>query len=427
MNTVEKNMEGFTDRQIEMASKARRLQHIMGLPCIQDFKAMVQNNMIKNCPITLQDIATAEQVYGKSVGVIKGKVTRQKPEPVITDYVEVPKRILDLNKEITLSADIMYVQGMPFFITVSRDLKLTTTELMSDKTQQTILNCITNIQSVYKNRGFEVKTLLMDREIIPVVDNLRAIGIEPNPTSANEHVPEVERQIRIVKERVSGLYNTLPYETIPKIMMEHLVYYVVGWLNNFPVKSGISKILSPRTLITGVQLDHNKHCLLEFGEYVQVHEENSPTNSMEPRATGAIALGSTYTLQGGYKFLSLNTGRIIHRRSFTRIPLTQDVKARVEQMARHQGRPSRLGFQNRLGTDLEDQVNDSENELNGDEEEYSAVPAEEEDREDELPEEEEADNEEDEIIDPEGDEVMYTRSGRKINKPRRLIPSFTGQ
>ena len=104
-------------------------------------------------------------------------------------------------------------------------------------------------------------------------------------------------------------------------MMIELVNYAVSWLNNFPPKGGVSSTLSPRTIFTGVQLDFNKHCKIEFGAYAQVHEENEPTNSIKPRTTGAIALGSKYHLQGGYNFFSLNTGKVIVQRSLQNFQL----------------------------------------------------------------------------------------------------------
>ena len=206
------------------------------------------------------------------------------------------------------------------------------------------MECLDNVFQIYINRGFKIKILLMDREIMPMIEDLKQRGIIGNPTSASEHVPEVERHIRVVKERIRGLYNSLPFDRIPLLMMKQLVYYVIAWINNFPPKGGISKFISPRTLITGVNIDYNKHCKLEYGQYVQVHEENNPTNSMHPRATGAIALGSTYNLQTGYKFMSLNTGKLIHRRNFTIIPISQDVINRVNEFGMRQNRPSKLSF-----------------------------------------------------------------------------------
>jgi len=66
--------------------------------------------MLKNCPVTVEDIDNAEKIYGRSTAALKGKVTRHKSEVVSTDYVEVPKIVLSNNKELTLCADIMYIQ-----------------------------------------------------------------------------------------------------------------------------------------------------------------------------------------------------------------------------------------------------------------------------------------------------------------------------
>lgn len=192
----------------------------------------------------------------------------------------------------------------------------------------------------------------MDGEFTPFLEDLLHRDIAGKTTSAHEHVPEVERQIRVIKERVRGLYYSLPYTTIPKVMMETLVHYVVSWLNNFPPKGGISNTVSPRTLFSGVVLDFNKHCKLEFGEYCHVHKKNNPTNSIEPRITGTVAIGSTYNLQTGTKFLSLNSGRLIYHCAFAPVPLTQYAKA------------SRLYFIDRHGVinadDEEEENNDAE-------------------------------------------------------------------
>jgi hypothetical protein len=59
------------------------------------------------------------------------------------------------------------------------------------------------------------------------------------------------------------------------------------WLTIYPPKDGISRNINPRELITGVQIDFNKHAQVEFGECVQVHEEHD--NTMRTRTTGAIA------------------------------------------------------------------------------------------------------------------------------------------
>ena len=88
----------------------------------------------------------------------------------------------------------------------------------------------------------------------------------------------------------------------------------------FPPKGGIGSV-SPQTLMTGMKLDYKKHCQFPFGSYVQVHKEPTPTNSPAARTIGAITLGTTGNLQGGYKFLNLQTGKKITRRNWTHLPM----------------------------------------------------------------------------------------------------------
>ena len=56
--------------------------------------------------------------------------------------------------------------------------------------------------------------------------------------------------------------------------------------------------MSPRAIVTGTTMDYGRHCQLEFGEYVQMHEEHD--NLMNTRTTGALALRPTGNAQGGY-------------------------------------------------------------------------------------------------------------------------------
>lgn len=70
--------------------------------------------------------------------------------------------------------------------------------------------------------------------------------------------------------------------------MVEMVYTAVFWLNAFPPSDGVSQEYGPRAIITGNDLDWQRHCQVEFGAYVQVHEEHD--NSLAPRTTGALAL-----------------------------------------------------------------------------------------------------------------------------------------
>jgi hypothetical protein len=66
-----------------------------------------------------------------------------------------------------------------------------------------------------------------------------------NTTAAREHVGEIERKIRVIKERARGTFNTMPYNKLPRVMVIELLHFCVMWMNSFPVKSGISEKWSP--------------------------------------------------------------------------------------------------------------------------------------------------------------------------------------
>ena len=60
---------------------------------------------------------------------------RCKPASVVTDYVEIPREILDSRKELKVSTDIMFINKLPFLVSIIRRLKFTTIEYLSSKNE----------------------------------------------------------------------------------------------------------------------------------------------------------------------------------------------------------------------------------------------------------------------------------------------------
>ena len=65
---------------------------------------------------------------------------------------------------------------------------------------------------------------------------------------------------------------------------------VVGQLNMFPAKGGVSEYYSPHMILSRKNVDYNKHCAYTFGSYVQASQENNLTNTQAPRTIDAIYL-----------------------------------------------------------------------------------------------------------------------------------------
>ena len=139
---------------------------------------------------------------------------------------------------------------------------------------------------------------------------------------------------------------TLPFEWLPRRMKIEFIYFMVLWLNAFPVKSGISKTFSPRELLLRWRLDYKKHCRVEPGTYCKVHDKPVPTNTMTPRTHEAIALGPTRNLQGSVKFYCMKTGWVLKRRSFTPMLMLARVIRRMNSIGARERQRGEFRFLN---------------------------------------------------------------------------------
>ena len=103
-------------------------------------------------------------------------------------------------------------------------------------------------------------------------------------------------------------------------MMSDLVKFMVMWPNAFPLKGCILG-MSPRWIVLGYGINYKTHFKVMFG-YVQKHDNNGPSNTLEAQTTGSIALGPYFHGTVGYNFMKLQSGQKLHRMQWTQIPIT---------------------------------------------------------------------------------------------------------
>ena len=72
---------------------------------------------------------------------------RCKPASVVTDYVEIPMEILESYKELEVSTDIMFINKLPFLLSISQRLEFTMIEFLSRKNKIALVNYINKIVS----------------------------------------------------------------------------------------------------------------------------------------------------------------------------------------------------------------------------------------------------------------------------------------
>jgi len=79
LETVKKNMEGYTKKEIEKAELSRTVQRRTGHPTSEHLKQIVSQRSLKNIPISTTDIANAKAILGPSVAGAKGWTSRKGP------------------------------------------------------------------------------------------------------------------------------------------------------------------------------------------------------------------------------------------------------------------------------------------------------------------------------------------------------------
>ncbi len=73
----------------------------------------------------------------------------------------------------------------------------------------------------------------------------------------------IERNIRFLKEKTWSICHSLPFESIPALMLVRMVLHSVQFINSFPRKRGL-KYYPPSAIMTGAQL-HMSQLQLKFG------------------------------------------------------------------------------------------------------------------------------------------------------------------
>ena len=355
IQTVRKNMEGFTKREVKEAHLARKAQAVLGHVSDGEMIKLVNNaSGITNLPFHALAVTNAKVMYGKDLGGVRGKTVRYGPERAREEgIVSIPPDFLNLHRFVTLTADIMFVNSAPFMVTFSRKIRLRTVEFIPNRTVATLISSLKKVINLYARGGYIVNLIMMDQEFEKVEGELGLVEI--NTTAAREHVGEIERSNRVVKERARSISSTLPYAVLPKQIVIHLIYYVVTFLNCSVAENGVSDTLSPREIVLRRKLDWIKHCTskgeaLEFGEYVEAHEDPDITNTPRSRTYPSIYLGPTTNIQGTKKVFDLKTGVVKKPRTVTRFPCPDRVITLVDTWGRRyqkEERKNKLEFLNR--------------------------------------------------------------------------------
>ena len=325
LNTVEENKTKLSAKELEGATKAREFMRRTGFLNENEAIRAIRNGSILDVPITIQDIINKVKVWGKELANIKGKTTERRAKEI----KDVPLPLdTTINRIQHLGADIMWVDGLPFLLTVAEQLKLSMVRnLNKDKSAANITKAILDINSIYRSRGFVIGSIESDREggVMASKARLAMAGINLNEAGAGKHVPLPERYIQTFKGKLRAIISTLPFR-IPEKLIPYLVEWVAHLINAFPPPSSNDNI-APLEHFNGRKLNYERDFKFAFGDYVQAKiPKNSRYNDVrQPRTEAAIVLGMVGNRAGSFRCMILSTGKIVVRNHGIKCPMPVEV------------------------------------------------------------------------------------------------------
>eukprot|EP00536_Pseudo-nitzschia_multiseries_P018200 jgi/Psemu1/54543/gm1.54543_g len=217
LDTVEGKAQSYSTLDCSRAKKALDLQEVLGFPTTQELIRMIDNNIIKDCPITRRDISIMEAIYGKHT----------------KDVTPVPDSILNSYHDVTLFVDIITVNSVQFLVFISRHLRFRTAVAINNMKHHTLAKAIWAIAGQYLARGFCVTQVHADNQFDCIRDNLLDMDypITMHCVPAGQHEPTIERSNQTLKENIRCVVNHIPVSRLPRRCLIELVYATVFWLN----------------------------------------------------------------------------------------------------------------------------------------------------------------------------------------------------
>lgn len=243
---VTNNMSNYTRRMNKKAKEAR-IQNIIGRPPFRRFLQIVDERMLPDCPIRREDVIAAEKILGPNVGGLKGHTTRRaSPETHDVQVESVPPSIMEVHRNVILAMDLMFINRIPFLVTISKGLKFGTVTHILNKKDTTVISALKHIKTMYEFRGFWINICKADYAFESMQEKMEEMGLGLNTTAENEHVAEIEWYIRTIKERTRAVYNMLPFKHFPGQLVVEMIMSQVYWMNSFPAVDGAIRSIKPK-------------------------------------------------------------------------------------------------------------------------------------------------------------------------------------
>ena len=179
INKVSGNKKGFSKIQINSAEQVKKLYPKLGYSSVKDFRRIVQIQQNVDCPVAVQDIDIVHKIWGKKIAALKGNTTEKKLTHTAGGIVIVPKELIKLHKYVFMTAYLLLLNGMPFFISLSYNINVSIVINLEYRKSITTFKAFKQICMYYLKRGFRITTLHVDGKFAKLQSLLQVITGRP--------------------------------------------------------------------------------------------------------------------------------------------------------------------------------------------------------------------------------------------------------
>ena len=141
---------------------------------------------------------------------------------------------------------------------------------------------------------------------------------------------EIERYHRTLKERCRCVLSDMrpvgcnAYQYLHEQTVICLVYFCIMMVNAVKAAKGISNRIAPHEIVNERRLNF-KHLQAAFGEYIEASVDAEVKNYMKGCTYSCISLGTSGKWQGSQVCFDLETGKVVFRRTITRLPIPKSI------------------------------------------------------------------------------------------------------
>ena len=166
-----------------------------------------------------------------------------------------PMNLSSTHQNITLCLDGIKINGIPFLTTITRHNMYRIAKWIPQETIKAYRSKLDNVFRIYDHAGFKITTIHCDNEFCPLMSELKdTYNVTMNYANPQEHVPEAERNNRVIIERFRASFHRLPFNKLPKNIVKLLAMEIAKKII-FSPKGGISPYYSPRMIMHQKTLD----------------------------------------------------------------------------------------------------------------------------------------------------------------------------